>query len=274
MWHEFIITAPDALREPITAILFDLGCEGVYEDGGLLRAYFPDTAPLGDVSDALVHLEGVTFEQSELAEQDWYAPWKEKFSLFEVEGLTVCPPWREHMPQAGEKLILLDPGQAFGAGEHVTTRTVIKMIRGWVDAQHGLEGKRFLDLGAGTGILAIAGYMYGLRDVTAVDVEIRAVETTARNLSLNGLVGKIKLMPGSIMEAGKGYDLIAANIFLEVLVELMPDIAAALNPAGSLILSGFMVDQKEQVVTAASRAGLVLDDIISDGRWVSATFLK
>jgi len=270
MWHEFIIKYYDDQKEPLTAVLFGLGCEGISEEPGVLKAYFPESVPPEQVSEALRTFDDVRVEHASLEEQDWYKSWKDSFSPFEVDGIVVCPPWKECMPMHDKKLMLLDPGQAFGAGEHITTQTVMKMMRAWVELQSDLPTKRFLDLGTGTGILAITAYLLGIKDITAVDVEVRAVETAARNFALNGMVGKVRLMPGSISEAGKGYDLIAANIFLEVLVEIIPQVASALNPGGRLIISGFLAGQKEEMIKAAGAAGLILEEIVDDGRWVSA----
>jgi ribosomal protein L11 methyltransferase len=276
MWHEFTITLPDELKEPVTGVLFGLGCVGITEGDAGLTAYFPGQEEPEKIKEALAAtFKGLSVSYKAMEEQDWYASWKEKFSPFHAAGLLICPPWRldECMPEAGEKILILDPGYAFGTGDHVTTMTVLGMLREWAGSHPDLTGKRFLDLGTGTGILSVAAYLYGIRDITAVDVEEAAVETSARNFTLNGIGDKARLVKGSIGEAGLGYDLIAANIFQEALLELMPDTAGALNPGGRLIVSGLLVGQEQAVITKANEAGLTLLDSSTSEGWVTASFL-
>lgn len=270
MWREFTVKFPEGFRESITGTLFDAGCIGTHDEDGMVKAYFEMDVPVERVAGALSGIPGVSFETREIGEQDWYASWKERFGPMRASGLLICPPWNIVDPGPGERLLVLDPGQAFGAGDHVTTLTVLDMLHGWAMNRENLSGAKLLDLGTGTGILAIAAHIYGAADITAVDTEIQAVETAGRNFSLNGLVGKIRLMPGSMKEAGKGYDLIMANIFQEALLGLMPDMAAALNPGGMIIVSGLLSGQEEAVFAAASGAGLKPASVREEQGWVSA----
>ncbi|MBI5190126.1 MAG: 50S ribosomal protein L11 methyltransferase [Nitrospirae bacterium] len=270
-WREFTVWFPEGFRESITGMLFDAGCIGTQDEDGLVRAYFDESVPVQGVVDSLSGIQGVTFEVSDMDDQDWYASWKEQFGPMRASGLLICPPWNVVDPAPGEKLLMLDPGQAFGAGDHVTTMMVLGMLHDWAQGRDGLAEARLLDLGTGTGILAIAAHMYGVGDVTAVDNVVPAIETAGRNLSLNGLVGSIKMLPGSIGEAGKGYDIILANIFQEVLLDLMPDMVAALKPGGVVIVSGLLEGQEDAVFAAAEKAGLRLASKKSDCGWVSAS---
>ncbi len=101
-----------------------------------------------------------------------------------------------------------------------------------------------------------------MADITAVDVEDDAIRTAARNISLNNMSERIRLIHGSIKEAGRGYDFIAANIFQEVLLNLMPDIAAALNKDGKVAVSGLLTGQEEQVIKAAKASGLEVVELV------------
>jgi len=274
MWHEFKISLPDEQREPVTGVLFELGSQGITEEDGCLTAYFPEDANPEEISQALSGFDGVSVAYSPVGEQDWYSSWKENITPFHAAGFLICPPWRLEgcSPGEGEKLLVLDPGNAFGTGDHVTTMSVLEMLREWTASVQGLSGKRFLDLGTGTGILSIAAYLYGIRDITAVDIEQPAIETAAGNFALNGLTDKVTLIKGSIGDAGSGFDLIAANIFQEALVELMPDTVRALNPGGSLIVSGLLAGQEGPVISSAEKAGLKAVSVNTSKGWVSALF--
>jgi len=270
MWHEIKIKLPDEQKEPVSAVLFEYGCIGLTEEPGSLSAYFPEDADVGVVIGALNSFSGIIADANLILERDWQAEWKERFGPVRAAGLLICPPWKRCEPDTGEKLVLLDPGNAFGAGDHVTTLMVLGMLKDWCDGQEGLPDRKFLDLGTGTGILAIAARTFGVGDITAVDVDNSAVESAARNFALNGIVGKVKLMPGGIKEAGRGYDLIAANIFLEPLIEAMPLMAGALKPGGCAIVSGLLEGQEGMVFGAAGQAGLSLEKKATESGWVCA----
>lgn len=270
-WREYIIRHPEGLADALSGVLFDLGCEGITEEEGAVRAYFPEDADTSAIDEAISAFVGAEYSHRLMEDQDWYAGWKEGFKPFSVHGLYVCPPWKasDCHPGPDDKFILMDPGQAFGTGDHESTVMVIGMLKEWAKTQDGIEGKRILDLGTGTGILSVAAFQFGVRDITAVDAEQKAVETAGRNFALNGMVGNVRLMPGSINEAGRGYDLILANIFQEVLLELMPGISSALNPGGKLVLSGLLAGQEEKVLDAGARSGMKLDRKKTSNAWVS-----
>ncbi len=272
-WNVLRVTLPEELKEPVEAVLYENGCIGITDEAGILTAYFPSDANTGTIIDALSVFDGVRAEAGVIEEQDWYASWKEQFVPFVAEGLVICPPWREYETKSGEKLLILDPGQAFGTGDHVTTRTMLRMLRSWIAGQANVSGKRLLDLGTGTGVLTIAAYLYGLRDITAVDIEHQAVETAARNFELNGLKDKIRLLEGRVDKAGTGYDIILANIFLEALLGVMPAMASALNPGGCLAVSGLLSGQEGAVMDAAKSLGLEQVEMAEETGWVSLRFL-
>ena len=200
-----------------------------------------------------------------MEEKDWQAEWKERFECVRAAGFLICPPWKAPNVPSGEKLLLLDPGNAFGAGDHVTTLTVLKLLKKWADRQENLKesigAKSLLDLGTGTGILAIGACLMGVGNVTAVDTDASSVEAAENNFALNGLTGKARIIHGDIKDAGAGYDVVLANIFLEPLLELMHLISAVLKPGGTLIISGLLEGQEEAVLREADREGLLIIEI-------------
>ena len=139
MFFQLKISLPDNLREPVTAVLYDMGCEGIEEKDDALIAYFPDSANLDEIKDALSMFDGLSFSNEAVEEKDWQAEWKERFECVRAAGFLICPPWKVQEPMPGEKLLLLDPGNAFGAGDHVTTLTVLKLLKKWADRQENLK---------------------------------------------------------------------------------------------------------------------------------------
>ena len=271
-WREFVISFPPEAREPLTAVLFEMGCLGTAEDDGRVTAYFPPETEPDEVIDVLSAFEGVTVDVRTLKEQDWYAPYKERLGPYHAAGLLICPPWKDCTPEKTERLLVMDPGQAFGAGDHESTCMVLKLMRAWADVQKGLPGRKFLDVGTGTGILSVAACLFGIGHVTAVDIDPKAVESAARNLELNHVSDRVRLILGSVGDAGSGYDLIAANLFQEPLIDIAPDMARALKPRGTLIASGLLDGQEPEFYAAAMEAGLRFEEELRDGRWVSARF--
>jgi ribosomal protein L11 methyltransferase len=292
MFFQLKITLPDNLREPVTAVLYDKGCEGIEEKDDALIAYFPESADAAEIKDALSGFDGLSFSSEDVEEKDWQAEWKERFECVRAAGFLICPPWKapslpsplvgeggtECRERAGDKLLLLDPGNAFGAGDHVTTLTVLKLLKKWADRQvnlnENLKKKSLLDLGTGTGILAIGACLMGVGDVTAVDTDASSVEAAENNLALNGLAGKARIIHGDIRAAGAGYDIVLANIFLEPLLELMHSISAVLKPGGTLIISGLLEGQEEAVLQEADREGLLIADSEIVNGWFSGTLVR
>lgn len=296
MFFQLKISLPDNLREPVTAVLYDKGCEGIEEKDDALIAYFPESANLDGIKDALSEFEGLSFSSEAVEEKDWQAAWKERFECVRAAGFLICPPWKApNVPSPpvgeggtecrvraglgadlppGEKLLLLDPGNAFGAGDHVTTLTVLRLLRKWADRQENIGAKSLLDLGTGTGILAIGACLMGVGNVTAVDTDASSVEAAENNFALNGLSGKARIIHGDIKDAGAGYDVVLANIFLEPLLELMHLISAVLKPGGTLIISGLLEGQERAVLREADREGLLIVDSEIVNGWFSGMLVR
>ena len=274
MWTEIKIHLLEELKEPVTAVLYSHDCQGITEEPGLLTAYFSEGADAARIKEAVEGFEGVKAETNRIEEQDWYASWKQTFRPVHAAGLTICPPWSKCGPDKGERLLIIDPGQAFGTGDHITTATVLTLLIEWAKGQPELSKKRLLDLGTGSGILSIAAVFFGLKDIVAVDNEVKAIETAKENFRLNGVEGLIDLRLGNIGMAGKGYDFIAANIFRDVLMEVMPLAAQALNPGGLMAASGMMEGQEVDVIKKAEECGLETLRIIPGAGWVSVLLRK
>jgi ribosomal protein L11 methyltransferase len=273
-YYELNITIPDAFKKTLVDHLTRQGCLGVIEKEDSLIAYFPDAADMKsvvrelDVMKALIEKSGETeaviITIAQIPGQDWNESWKKGFTPLDVgKCFTILPPWEKM--REGRINLVIDPGMAFGTGHHETTRSCLVLMERYADTT---RKERFLDLGTGTGLLAIAAVKLGYRNVTAVDTDPLSIEAVTRNRELNH-VADIDLMRGSIADVHGTFDVIAANIISGVLVQSAPDISSSLSPGGIAILSGILAEQADEVITAYEHSGMTMRELLPDGKWVS-----
>ena len=181
-----------------------------------------------------------------LHNRNWHESWRDQFhpQLF-GERLWVCPTW-EDVPDAAALIVQIDPGMAFGTGNHATTALCLE----WLSMSDAVKGARVLDYGCGSGILSIAAAKLGAVDVTAIDIDDSALEVCRENVSLNGLTNISIGDPATI--DGNRYDLIVANILLEPLVQLADHFRQHLLPGGQIVLSGILSEQTPSLLAACA----------------------
>jgi ribosomal protein L11 methyltransferase len=201
----------------------------------------------------------VATELRTMQTETWMEGWKESFKPFATESFYVRPPW-EAGP-AGEQAkqlidLVIEPGMAFGTGQHATTRLCLEQVG--LDAKDHkgkLAGRRVLDVGTGTGILAIGAKKLGYGVCAGTDIEDDAILAAVENARMNQ--ADVYLRKGSIPDEGGQYDLVLANILAVVLIRMMDELAAVTRPGGRLILSGLLVEEEDEVATRGEAAGLV-----------------
>lgn len=182
-----------------------------------------------------------------LGEEDWASSWKIHFKPLAIgQRLLIIPTWEVPPPATNRAIIILDPGMAFGTGSHQTTRLCLECLETLItDAAHPVS--RVLDLGTGSGILAIAAAKLGVTDIDAVDIDPQAVTVATENCSLNSVSNAICCSTTPLENLADGYQIILANILAEELVRMAPAIIARLAPGGSLILSGILAEREQLV---------------------------
>lgn len=216
---------------------------------------------------------------SETEDIDWINNWKQYFHQFYIDDLLVIPSWEEVKEEDKDKMILhIDPGTAFGTGMHETTQLCIRQLKKYITPETEL-----LDVGTGSGILAIISLMYGIRHAVGTDLDPCAVEAVRENMEVNNIKQQsFEMMIGNIItdkavqdKVGyEKYDIVVANILADVLVPLTPVIVNQLKKGGIYITSG-IIDNKEQTVTEAVKAaGLEVLEVTYQGEWVSVTARK
>ena len=213
---------------------------------------------------------------SETEDKDWLNNWKEFFHQFYIDDLLVTPSWEEIKPEDQDKKILhIDPGTAFGTGMHETTQLCIRQLKKYITPETVL-----LDVGTGSGILAIVSLMYGIKEAVGTDLDPCAVEAVRENMEVNGVnVDQFEMMIGNIISdpeiqdrvGYEKYDIVVANILAEVLLPLTPVVKKCLKPGGIYITSGIIAEKEQLVVDAVRAAGMEVLEVTRQNEWVSVT---
>ncbi|MBR4581896.1 MAG: 50S ribosomal protein L11 methyltransferase [Lachnospiraceae bacterium] len=247
----------------------DLDMESLLKD---VRTVLDETKEYTDIGEGTILV-------SETEDLDWVNNWKKYFHQFMIDDLLVIPSWEEEEnPNHTGKVLHIDPGTAFGTGAHETTRLCIRQIRKYVTPD-----TEILDVGCGSGILAIVALMYGAKHAKGTDLDPCALDATIENMEKNGIAEEdFEMIIGNIITdkavqdwAGyEKYDIVVANILHNVLEILTPVILAQLKHGGIYITSGIIAEKEDFVVDVIKKAGLELVEITRDGEWVSITARK
>lgn len=304
MWNELTIHVLREAEEAVSNLLIETGSQGVaiadsadyigqedrfgelypeveQSDMIAITAYYPDTMDLSEVTENLqaslgrlaksgVTLGNYTLDSKELTEEDWADNWKKYYEPARItHDLTIVPSWTDYEATAGEKVIRLDPGMAFGTGTHPTTKMSLfaleQVLRG---------GERVLDVGTGSGVLSIASSLLGAGEIHAYDLDEVAVRVAQENIDLNAHTDNITVQTGDLLRGVElEADVIVANILADILVHLTDDAYRLLKDEGYLIMSGIIADKLDMVLEVAYRAGFFLETQMIQGEW-NALVLK
>jgi ribosomal protein L11 methyltransferase len=239
-------------RDPAAA---ERAAAGAAEALGHLQAF--GLRPIGELTTRIVH------------EADWAEAWKAHFPVMRVgRRIVIKPTWREHAATAADVVLDLDPGMAFGTGLHPTTRLCLAAIEAVAD-RGLLDGARVLDVGCGSGILAIAAAKLGAATVFGVDTDPIATEATLANAARNGLVDRIAARDGSLPSGAPAHDVVLANLIASVLISLAGALRDELRPGGLLLASGIFVDRETEVRRAFDAVGLAVTARTVEGEWIA-----
>jgi len=212
---------------------------------------------------------------STVCSEDWSTSWKVNFKPLRVgRRLMIVPTWEE-APQNPDDIVLrLDPGMAFGTGGHETTRLCLELLEAIMDDMPTLPAPSVLDLGTGSGILAMAAVRLGAGRVCAVDIDPQAIEVARENLAINALTGQVECSTTPLEKLNGTFDVILANILAEELVRLAPQLIERLAAGGVLVLSGILAEKEELVRNGFSFKELEYRETRRDGEWVALLYKK
>ncbi|MGB5230150.1 MAG: 50S ribosomal protein L11 methyltransferase [Desulfoprunum sp.] len=203
----------------------------------------------------IFEVEEPSLAVSEYAEEDWGSNWKKHFVPFAiVPGLVIAPTWEQYQAAPGERVIVMDPGMAFGTGHHATTSLCLALVREVVE---GGGGSRVLDVGTGTGILGMAAALFGAARVLAIDNDPLAVAAAGENVARNHLAAVVEVSGVVLEQVAGGYTLVVANIIHDTLLEMAGTLERLVEPGGALVLSGILQgEQTENIARCFAGLGI------------------
>jgi ribosomal protein L11 methyltransferase len=265
-WHEITLDVPEAFKDAVIGELTELGAGGVWESGdSQLTAYFKNPPNLESIQ-LLFEREGLVWPQIKLApvaDRDWGEEWKKSWSSFPMGNrFFVIPSWLDSTCPEGRFPIFIDPGQAFGTGTHESTQLTLEAMERWIQPDGVV-----LDLGTGSGILAIAATLLGATTVWACDNDPVAVEVAQENVERN-VPRQVRLMCSSIdAVAERSVDLLLCNLRADVISAIYEDIRRVLRPQGIAIFSGILNVQAPGILQLAASHGHAILDQTTRGEW-------
>ena len=213
-------------------------------------------------------------ESNVVDDEEWKDNWKQYFKPARVtDRIVIKPSWEEYEAQDDELILEIDPGMAFGTGTHETTSLCMKLMEKFLAKPAEQEGEpshdvKVLDVGCGSGVLAIAAGLLGADDVLGIEIDPEAVPIAQENIELNGLADKVKVQEGDLTK-GVDYkaDIVVANLMADLVMKLAPDAAKHVKEGGIFISSGILTEKKNLVAEAIKKAGFEIEEIAEDGEW-------
>lgn len=296
-WLSFDIKCPKGYDEIISSILYDLGIENlqiddyqdvldfkknqpywvviddedfVAHDNVIIKAFYEDDKVNYDEIEAQIkefsinnNIDIQISKNKEIEDMDWANEWKKYYEPFYIGNILIKPSWID-IDESDHTVVEINPGMAFGTGLHETTNLCIEQLQ-----ELNLIDKIVLDIGCGSGILSVVSSKLGAKEVFATDIDPLAIEATLENANLNK-ISNINAVKGSLLDnVDKKYDVVVANILLNVLDILIPDLPKALKKDGVFICSGLINSQKDNIVNTLEKNNLEIVEVSEKGEWIS-----
>ncbi|MDU5807596.1 50S ribosomal protein L11 methyltransferase [Finegoldia magna] len=296
-WLSFDIKCQKGYDEIISSILYDLGIENLQiddyqdvldfkknqpywvviddeeftpHDNVIIKAFYEDDKVNYDEIEAQIkefsinnNIDIQISKNKEIEDMDWANQWKKYYEPFYIGNILIKPSWID-IDESDHTVVEINPGMAFGTGLHETTNLCIEQLQ-----ELKLIDKIVLDIGCGSGILSVVSSKLGAKEVFATDIDPLAIEATLENANLNK-ISNINAVQGSLLDkVDKKYDVVVANILLNVLDILIPDLPKALKKDGVFICSGLINSQRDNIVNTLEKNNLEIVEISEKGEWIS-----
>ncbi len=263
----------------LSGLLWQLDIEGLneYDNHLVIFAKGESDISKSNIEDYLALIknenliESFSVEESSIEEINWNEEWEKKINVIEVsDKIVIKPTFREYTPKQDQLVITIDPKMSFGTGEHETTKLVLQLLD-----KHIAQTKRVLDVGSGTGVLGIAASLFGAEEVVGIDNDEWCIENGNENIALNNVESKVEVRLSEIGNVkDEPFDLILANINKHILVDIAESIFKLTIQKGTIILSGLLFTDREDILKIYSSFDLKLVDEKQLGEWIALVFAK
>jgi len=293
-WLKVELSVSPVLADALSNFLTEIGAQGVYQE----EPEFPATGDFGETSrkevlkaflpfdirlehriaslktylDSLIYLfpeiEELGLSTEEVADQDWGEEWKKYFKPLRVsKNIIIKPTWERYTSGGRDIVIEIDPGMAFGTGQHPSTRMCLEAIEDIIFKDRSIKNWRVLDVGTGTGILGIACAKLGAEKVVCVDIDKKAVEIARENVAINHLGNTIEVINRDVSTINEPFDLIVANLTAKILIRLRTHLVSLIEGTGYLVISGIIDQNKGDIESHFLSEKLNLHRVIAEKEW-------
>jgi ribosomal protein L11 methyltransferase len=301
-WVHFKLYTQPELAEALSNYLTEMGAQGVFEeflqtgvsdvpepepqDERVLNAYFPsgteDEKHLSDLqsyinslAELFPNLKKPTFDTEVIIDPQWGEVWKRFFKPLRItKNIIVKPSWERYSATGRETVIEIDPGMAFGTGQHPSTSMCIEAMEEILLKDRTFQKWRVLDVGTGTGILGISAAKLGASSVMCVDIDDQAVEIAHKNVAVNHVGDRVVIVNSDVAKIKGTFELIVANLTAETLIKIKSHLVKMMEKGGYLVISGIFEKNRQDVERAFTRDDLISHKVIADKEWVCYVYKK
>ncbi len=294
-WMKLELSVPEELVEGISNFMIEIGAQGVYEEtlepwvandlpelvgNDVIYAYLPFDPHLENrlarlqgyiegLADLFPELGKVSYKQETIEDPDWGEQWKKYFKPLRVgREIVIKPTWERYASEGGDIVIEIDPGMAFGTGQHASTRMCLEALEDVIAKDRAIKAWEVLDVGTGTGILGIACAKLGAEKVLCLDVDKKAVSIARENIQMNDVADRVRAAGRDVTTLDGSFDLIVANLTEKILTKLRPTLVDLLRPRGYLIISGIIIDNCAMIEESFLADPLILHRSLTEKEWI------
>lgn len=300
-WMKLELSVPEELVDAVSNFVIEIGAQGVYEEtlepwaanglpelGGnkIVFAYLPFDLRLEDriarlqgyiegLADLFPSLPKVTCKQETIEDPDWGEQWKKYFKPLRVSReIVIKPTWERYTPEGGDIVIEIDPGMAFGTGQHASTRMCLEALEEIISKDRDIKAWEVLDVGTGTGILGIACAKLGAEKVLCLDIDKKAVGIARENIQINGVADRVKASSRDVAALEGAFDLIVANLTEKILTKLRQALVSLLRPRGYLVISGIIIENRNMIEESFLTSPIELLRTLTEKEWICYVMKK
>lgn len=301
-WVHFKLYTQPELAEALSNYLTEMGAQGVFEeflqtgvsdvpepepqDERVLNAYFPSGTEdekhisglqsyINNLAELFPELKKPTFNTEVIIDPQWGEVWKRFFKPLRItKNIIVKPSWERYSATGRETVIEIDPGMAFGTGQHPSTSMCIEAMEEILLKDRTFQKWRVLDVGTGTGILGISAAKLGASSVMCVDIDDQAVEIAHKNVAVNHVGDRVVIVNSDVAKIKGTFELIVANLTAETLIKIKSHLVKMMEKGGYLVISGIFEKNRQDVEKAFTRDDLISHKVIADKEWVCYVYKK